>query len=77
MQIGEITEPKIDQTGPPPTGKFTYVDISSIDNLYVIGTYEIEEDEALVVEVEPVEDLVVVISGRWLRASFVRSCCTG
>lgn len=27
-------------------------DISSIDNLYVIGTYEIEEDEALVVEVE-------------------------
>ncbi len=27
-------------------------DISSIDNLYLIGTYEIEEDEALVVEVE-------------------------
>ncbi|MEZ4333735.1 MAG: hypothetical protein R3F35_18425 [Myxococcota bacterium] len=27
-------------------------DISSIDNLYVIGTYEIEEDEALVVEVD-------------------------
>ncbi len=27
-------------------------DISSVDNLYVIGTYEIEEDEALVVEVE-------------------------
>jgi len=27
-------------------------DISSIDNLYLIGTYEIEEDEALVVEVD-------------------------
>ncbi len=27
-------------------------DISSIDNLYLIGTYEIEEDEALIVEVE-------------------------
>jgi len=27
-------------------------DISSIDNLYVIGTYEIEEDEALVIEVD-------------------------
>ncbi|MBY0399388.1 DUF1214 domain-containing protein, partial [Myxococcota bacterium] len=27
-------------------------DISSVDNLYVIGTYEIEENEALVVEVE-------------------------
>jgi hypothetical protein len=27
-------------------------DISSVDNLYVIGTYEIEADEALVVEVD-------------------------
>ena len=32
MQLGEITEPKIDQAGPPPTGEFTYVDISSVDN---------------------------------------------
>ncbi len=28
-------------------------DISSTDNLYVIGTYEIEPDEALIVEIEP------------------------
>ncbi len=32
MQIGEITEPKIDQAGPVPNGEFTYVDISSVDN---------------------------------------------
>ena len=32
MQLGEITILKIDQAGPPPTGEFTYVDISSIDN---------------------------------------------
>jgi len=32
MQLGAITEPKIDQSGPPPTAEFTYVDISSIDN---------------------------------------------
>jgi len=30
-------------------------DISSSDNLYVIGTYGIEEDEALIVEVEPLD----------------------
>jgi type I restriction enzyme S subunit len=32
MQVGEITEPKIDQAGPAPNGEFTYVDISSVDN---------------------------------------------
>lgn len=32
MRLGEITEPKIDQAGPPATGEFTYVDISSVDN---------------------------------------------
>jgi type I restriction enzyme S subunit len=32
MQLGEITEPKIDQSGPPLTGDFTYVDIGSVDN---------------------------------------------
>jgi type I restriction enzyme S subunit len=32
MQLGEITEPKIEQAGPPPTGEFTYIDISSVDN---------------------------------------------
>jgi type I restriction enzyme S subunit len=32
MQLGEITEAKIDQAGPPSTGEFTYVDISSVDN---------------------------------------------
>lgn len=32
MQLGEITEIKIDQEGPPPAGEFTYVDISSVDN---------------------------------------------
>jgi type I restriction enzyme S subunit len=32
MQLGEITEPKIDQSGPLPTGEFTYIDISSVDN---------------------------------------------
>jgi type I restriction enzyme S subunit len=32
MQLGEITEPKIDQAGPQPCGGFTYVDISSVDN---------------------------------------------
>lgn len=32
MQLGEITEPKVDQAGPPPTGEFTYIDISSVDN---------------------------------------------
>lgn len=32
MQLGEITEPRIDQGGPPLTGEFTYVDISSLDN---------------------------------------------
>lgn len=32
MQVGEITEPKIDQSGPVPNGEFTYVDISSVDN---------------------------------------------
>ncbi|MGD9602554.1 MAG: restriction endonuclease subunit S [Gammaproteobacteria bacterium] len=30
--MDEVTEPKIDQAGPPPTGEFTYVDISSVDN---------------------------------------------
>lgn len=33
MELAEITEPKIDQGGAPPTGEFTYVDISSIDNV--------------------------------------------
>ena len=32
MQLGEITEPKIDQSGPPLSGDFTYVDIGSVDN---------------------------------------------
>ena len=32
MQLGEITEPRIDQAGPPSTGEFTYIDISSVDN---------------------------------------------
>ncbi|MBI3157752.1 MAG: hypothetical protein HYZ20_20440 [Burkholderiales bacterium] len=32
MQLGDITEPKIDQAGPEPNGEFTYVDISSVDN---------------------------------------------
>lgn len=31
-QLGEITEPKIDQAGPPSSGEFAYVDISSVDN---------------------------------------------
>ena len=30
-------------------------DISSVDNLYLIGTYAIEEDEALMVEVDPMD----------------------
>jgi type I restriction enzyme S subunit len=30
--LGELTEPKIDQSGPPPTGEFVYVDISTVDN---------------------------------------------
>lgn len=32
MQLGQITEAKIDQAGPPSTAEFTYVDISSVDN---------------------------------------------
>lgn len=32
MQLGDITEPKIDQSGPLPTGEFIYVDIGSVDN---------------------------------------------
>jgi type I restriction enzyme S subunit len=32
MRLDEITDPKIDQAGPPPSGEFTYVDISSVDN---------------------------------------------
>lgn len=31
-QLGEITDARIDQGGPPPADEFTYVDISSIDN---------------------------------------------
>ena len=42
-QLGEITEPKIDQAGPPPTGYFTYVDISSVDN----GTKRILDPKVL------------------------------
>lgn len=30
--LGDLTAPKIDQSGPPKAGEFTYVDISSIDN---------------------------------------------
>jgi type I restriction enzyme, S subunit len=30
--LDELTVPKIDQTGPPKTEEFTYVDISSVDN---------------------------------------------
>jgi type I restriction enzyme, S subunit len=30
--LGDLTVPKIDQSGPPKTGDFTYIDISSIDN---------------------------------------------
>ena len=30
--LGDLTVPKIDQSGPRKTGEFTYVDISSIDN---------------------------------------------
>lgn len=42
-------------------------DISSVDNLYVIGTYEIEEGEALVVEVErlPVRYWNFAIENPW------------
>jgi type I restriction enzyme S subunit len=43
MQLGEISEPKIDQAGPPPTGEFTYVDISGVDN----GTKRIVEPKVL------------------------------
>ena len=32
MQLGEITEPKIDQAGPPQAGEFKYIDIGSVDN---------------------------------------------
>ncbi|QLQ26048.1 MAG: hypothetical protein HZT41_15420 [Dechloromonas sp.] len=32
MELGGITEPKIDQSGPPPAGEFNYIDISSVDN---------------------------------------------
>lgn len=30
--LGDITIPKIDQSGPPKAGEFTYIDISSVDN---------------------------------------------
>jgi len=30
--LGSVTEEKVSQTGPPSTGEFTYIDISSIDN---------------------------------------------
>ena len=30
--LGDITAPKIEQSGPPTTGEFTYIDISSVDN---------------------------------------------
>ena len=30
--LGDLTVPKIDQSGPPKAGEFTYIDISSIDN---------------------------------------------
>ena len=30
--FGEVTEPKIDQSGPAKQGEFVYVDISSVDN---------------------------------------------
>jgi type I restriction enzyme S subunit len=30
--LGDLTEPKVDQAGPPPQGEFVYVDISSVDN---------------------------------------------
>jgi type I restriction enzyme S subunit len=49
MQIGEITEPRIDQAGPPPTGEFTYVDISSVDN----GAKRIVEPKRLPAETAP------------------------
>jgi type I restriction enzyme S subunit len=32
ITLADITEPKIDQTGPRPTGEFVYIDISSVDN---------------------------------------------
>ena len=32
MQLGAITEQRIDQSGPQPGGEFVYVDISSVDN---------------------------------------------
>jgi type I restriction enzyme S subunit len=32
MHLGEITEPKIDQSGSPANDEFTYIDISSVDN---------------------------------------------
>jgi type I restriction enzyme S subunit len=49
MQLGEITEPKIDQSGPLPTGEFTYVDISSVDN----GAKRIVEPKRLPAESAP------------------------
>lgn len=30
--LGDITFPKIDQSGPPKVGEFTYIDISGVDN---------------------------------------------
>ena len=30
--LGDLTAPKIDQSGPPKVAEFTYIDISSIDN---------------------------------------------
>ncbi len=30
--LGDLTAPKIDQSGPPKSSEFTYIDISSIDN---------------------------------------------
>ncbi len=32
ITLGELTEPKIEQSGPPASGEFVYVDISSVDN---------------------------------------------
>ena len=42
-------------------------DISSADNLYMFGTYQIEEDEALVIELDPLDVRYwnIAIESRW------------
>ena len=49
MTLGQVTAPKVEQSGPGSTHEFTYVDISSID----IETKRIVEPKAIPANAAP------------------------